>query len=300
MTLKLALDFAAAGFPVFPVDVFYDPDRKRWRKVPCIREWETRATTNPTLIQMWWRQWPCAMPGIPPGRCGKVVVDADRHDGGTDGVKLFHELDHTRGPFPVHPYNPTKGGGEHHWFAQPATAVRWAKWGGGEVLGHGRFVVGYAVPEGECPVLPELFRQAVIAEDRAITHTHAPLLANSPAGRLPRALYIQVLKLVPISKSVRFRDQRRMCGILSVVVHADKGTRNHRLFWAACRFAEFIARGRLGPDVAEQLLFAAANGLARDDGEQSVLATIASGLRNGSASSGACVFVDEITEGDAA
>jgi hypothetical protein len=178
MTLALALAFVEAGFPVFPVDVFWDPDRKRWRKVPCIKDWENRATTNPNLIGMWWRQWPCAYPGIPPGRCNKVVVDADRHDGGTDGVKLFHELDRTRGPFPVHPYNPTKGGGEHHWFAQPAQPVRWAKWGGGEVLGHGRFVVGYAVPQGECPVLPEVFHRASIVEDtRPITHNHVPFVA---------------------------------------------------------------------------------------------------------------------------
>jgi hypothetical protein len=75
------------------------------------------------------------MPGIPPGRCGKVVVDADRHPGGSDGVKLFHELDRTRGPFPLHPIVVTKSGGEHHWFGQPATPVRYAKWGGGEVSG---------------------------------------------------------------------------------------------------------------------------------------------------------------------
>jgi hypothetical protein len=74
-----------------------------------------------------------------------------------------------------------------------------------------------------------------------------------------------------------------VCGWLSGVAHASEGSRNDWLFWAACRFGEFLAEGRLRREVAEQLLFAAANGLVRTDGQQSVLATIASGLRTGSA-----------------
>jgi hypothetical protein len=76
MSAELALAFAAARLPVFPVDVFADGER--WRKVPCIRGWEWRATTNTDTILGWWRGWPQAMPGIPPGRVNKVVVDADR------------------------------------------------------------------------------------------------------------------------------------------------------------------------------------------------------------------------------
>src|SRR5262249_6035350 len=90
--LELALAFAAARLPVFPVDVRWDEASKRWRKVPCIRGWERRATTNTDTIVGWWRGWPKAMPGIPPGRINKIVVDADRH-GGPDGVELFHELE---------------------------------------------------------------------------------------------------------------------------------------------------------------------------------------------------------------
>jgi hypothetical protein len=154
--MRLALAFAEAGFPVFPVELFFDDDRNRWRKLPCIKEWERRATVNSHLIKVWWGKWPLALPGIPPGRCNKVIVDADRH-GGPDGVELFRELDRTRGPFPPHPVIPTKSGGEHHWFSQPARPVAWAKWIGGEVLGHGRFVVGYAIPKGDMPELPEVF-----------------------------------------------------------------------------------------------------------------------------------------------
>jgi hypothetical protein len=125
----------------------------------------------------------------------------------------------------------------------------------------------------------------------------ATLIAGAGTKSLPRNLYLQTLKLIPLSKSMSRRDQRRVCGILSGVAHAAEGSRNDWLFWAACRFGEFVAEGRLRSDVAEQLLFAAASGLAKSDGHQPVLATIASGLRTGSASSVApAPFID----GDAA
>jgi hypothetical protein len=75
---------------------------------------------------------------------------------------------------------------------------------------------------------------------------------------------------------------RRIERILRIVETATPGTRNDRLFWAACRLAEIVAEGRLQPTVAKQLLSSAAwlCGLTRDDGEQAVAATIASGLRS--------------------
>ena len=155
--LELALQFAAASIPTFPVDVYWHEASKRWRKKPCIKEWERRATTNPDTILGWWRGWPCAMPGIPPGRINKIVVDADRHPGQVDGVALFNELERKHGPFPPHPIVVTKSGGEHHWFSQPSMPITYAKWKGGELHGHRRFVVGYAVPQGDMPELPEVF-----------------------------------------------------------------------------------------------------------------------------------------------
>jgi Bifunctional DNA primase/polymerase, N-terminal len=73
---------------------------------------------------------------------------------------------------------------------------------------------------------------------------------------------------------------RRVERILRVVETAQPGTRNDRLFWAACRFAEIIAEGRLQPSVAEQLLRSAAwlCKLTHTDGEGAVAATIRSGL----------------------
>lgn len=112
----------------------------------------------------------------------------------------------------------------------------------------------------------------------------ATLIAGAEPKPLPRDLYLQVLKLVPLSRSISRRDQRRVCGWLSGVVHAPEGSRNDWLFWAACRFGEFVP---VSHEVATPLLFSAAEvcGLVRDDGRQSVMATIRSGLQTGSASS---------------
>jgi hypothetical protein len=120
--------------------------------VPHVKYWAQAATTNPDVIAEWWMRWPLAMPGVPLERCSLVVVDCDRH-GGADGVAALREL----GELPPHPITTTKSGGEHHWFRQPAQPIRFTQWAGGEVLGEGRFVVGYAVPEGEIPELPDVF-----------------------------------------------------------------------------------------------------------------------------------------------
>jgi len=146
---RLALTLAKANFPIFPVNVFRRGDR--WRKVPYVADWENAATTDLPVIGEWWMQWPTAMPGLPLSRCGLVVVDADRH-GGADGVALIRAM-----TLPPHAVTTTKSGGEHHFFRQPPSPVHFTKWAGGEVLGIGRFVVGYALPEGVMPELPEVF-----------------------------------------------------------------------------------------------------------------------------------------------
>jgi hypothetical protein len=94
---------------------------------------------------------------------GWVVVDADRHPGKPDGVAALAEL----GELPPHPVVKTAGGGEHHFFRQPALPVadNHALAGNGiDVLGTSRFVVGYdlgATLAVEMPELPEVFRPKV-------------------------------------------------------------------------------------------------------------------------------------------
>jgi hypothetical protein len=77
--------------------------------------------------------------------------------------------------------------------------------------------------------------------------------------------------------------RKRTKHILRLVERAEEGTRNNRLFWAACRFGEMVAEGVIRETVAVQLLESAATlcGLVADDGMSRIRATIASGLSVG-------------------
>jgi hypothetical protein len=62
---ELALAFAAAGFPVFPVRVFWNERKRRWRKRPLPEDdWNECATTDAEQIAKWWSKWPFAMVGV--------------------------------------------------------------------------------------------------------------------------------------------------------------------------------------------------------------------------------------------
>lgn len=53
------------------------------------------------------------------GRAGLVVIDADHHNPKEDGVQAFAALGDEHQEFP-HPQTLTAGGGEHHYYREPA------------------------------------------------------------------------------------------------------------------------------------------------------------------------------------
>jgi hypothetical protein len=291
--IEFALQFAAHGVPIFPVRVYRVGDR--WRKEPLIRDWAARATTNPpATIKAWWRSWPDAFVGVPLERVGLVVVDADRHGDGPDGVAVLQAIE-----LPPHPMVTTDlecldkfTGGQHHFFRQPAPPIRSAYWLGGEVLGHGRFVVAYALAPfiTPAPVLPpdllDRLPKAQVAKAQINNTHHGPQMAG--AGRIPKSLYSEVLRLVPLTDKVTRHHHPRVIGILSIVTQRREGQgRNGALNVAAYCFRELI--GIVSRDTAERLLFGAAQacGYVAKDGDRAAMATIRRGL--GSASGGPCV-----------
>ena len=65
-----ALELGAQGMPVFPCD----PASKQ----PLVATGFKAATTDPTTITTWWKQWPQAMIGVPTGEpSGVFVLDID-------------------------------------------------------------------------------------------------------------------------------------------------------------------------------------------------------------------------------
>src|SRR5262245_44101584 len=126
--LAVALALATHELPIIPC---------KQSKQPLIEGWQQAATTDPTTIEYWYRQWPSALPGIALGPAGLVVPDADRGhgDGSVDGVANLKALAAQHGGFPPAPMTRTPRGGYHIVFKQPTD---------GEPLGNGRG----CLPEG--------------------------------------------------------------------------------------------------------------------------------------------------------
>lgn len=110
-TLVAALEFAAAGLPVFPC--------KR-TKGPLTPHGFKDATTDKVQIRQWWSNWPRAMIGMPTGHAsGLVVIDIDvKADEGIDGHKC---LPNWAKLSPVIVETPSGG---HHLYFQSNNKVR--------------------------------------------------------------------------------------------------------------------------------------------------------------------------------
>ena len=218
------------------------------------------------------------------------MVDCDRHGDGPDGVAALSAID-----LPPHQSVTTiTNGGQQHFFRQPAPRIRFAAFEGIQVLGDGRLVKAYAIEPfvTPAPVLPkdllDRLPKAQVAKGNgaSIKPHHGPLIAG--VGRIPKLLYSEVLRLVPLSDKVTRHHQRRVIGILSIVTQRREGQgRNGALNVAAFCFRELI--GIVSRDAAERLLFGAAQacGYVAKDGDRAAMATIRSGL--GSTIGGPCV-----------
>lgn len=77
------------------------------------------ATTDQAQIRTWWGRYPHANIGVATGASRLVLVDADRHHAGVDGVEELRHLERQHGELPDGPIALTGGGGEHRLFRRP-------------------------------------------------------------------------------------------------------------------------------------------------------------------------------------
>jgi len=275
-----ALRYAEAGVSVFPC-------KADATKIPLIK-WRAGSTTDTSTIAGWWNRWPNSYVGIDLHKCGLVVLDADRHDGGADGVAAISVLfrQHSADLSSV-PITQTPGNGFHFYFRQPNDEPLGNRAGdlpdGIDVRGAGGLTIApYCVrPDGK--------------SYRGLAR-HPDLIAAFKAGIIPviPAWLVEIIQPpvrsepIVITKQHGHRFERyaaaaleRMAKDLAAKPH-NTG-RNNDLNRMAWKMGTMVARGWINQSEVERALFQAADAcaLARDTGPRSVRATIASGLKAG-------------------
>lgn len=113
---KVALDLAQAGMFILPTS----PANKK----ALIDSWPERATSDLSIINNYWEQFPNAAPAIACGKSGIVVLDLDRHTVDADGVAAFKKLIERNGPIDGVPVIKTPNNGFHIYFSQPINSFR--------------------------------------------------------------------------------------------------------------------------------------------------------------------------------
>ena len=140
--LNTALELAAAGLHVFPVQVAQNG--LKLDKRPLV-QWRGASTTNTDIIKGWWKQYPDAVIGVDLAKVNLLVVDLDRHPGCADGLAAFRELaKQYQQDFPQTPVVMTPSNGRHLYFKQPADPLGNGKGNlpaGVDIRGFGGFTV---------------------------------------------------------------------------------------------------------------------------------------------------------------
>jgi hypothetical protein len=275
--LAAALSLAEVGFRIFPAKAIYNSANQRWNKPPHIADWQSLASTDPNQIRYWWKQFPDAIPAI---CCDDfVVIDADRHAGGPDGVAALAELAAHYCEWPDHPKVLTPGNGEHSYFGQsnPILGNRTGQLPPGiDVRGNGGFVIGVGA------VLPD-------GTEWRLAPDHSADLPQLPPwlDTLIRANKVRPVNSAAITgqSTTTKREEKYAESALEACVNeiatAPKGKRNTTLNNVAYRLGRMIARSWIDRDKVENCLLYAAFQLKNEDGLAAVLATIKSGIDAG-------------------
>ena len=273
--LEAALAYTDLGISVLPVS----------GKVPAIRSWAERQRKRApvAMIQYWHREGLLSGVGIVAGTVSNnlVVVDLDSPEAVATYLNRWPELADT--------YMVTSGSGKGahlYYYAKvmPRTTRVVNASGGGniELRADGTYVVAP-------PSLHPSGKPYSVARELPIMHVDnlndvvrwiKSLTQQKHGGKTPAPNVGQGR----INNSTAY-GRAALAGEAAAVRMAPPGARNNQLYRSALKMGSLIADGRIDRGSVESALFAAAAALAVDDGEASVLRTIASGINKGLESS---------------
>jgi hypothetical protein len=285
--LTLALELAVAGIQIFPASVVQS--ERSWKKIPLLKGWQRKATTDLAQIRRWWSEHPFAVPAIWCGHADLrlLVVDADRHDGGADGVQALADLIKQHDALVPHPTIQTAGGGFHHIFRQPRERELGNGKGGLpegiDIRGTSGFIIapGSVRPDGKAwkpvpgtPLLIDAFRANSIAEvpDWLVQLISPATSARGSIGREapPDSAHKHTEAAIGGNDRAFSRRGRSYAeatlGKLANELRATKpGGRNTKLYKCAFRMGTIVARGWISSRVVSAALIGACNhnGLVR-------------------------------------
>ena len=271
-TSAAALALANAGVKIFPAGV---------DKRPLFSGWQEIATTECDIIADWWRRAPHALPAIPCGVNGLLVIDLDRHGNGSDGVRAFKELIVRHGALP--PGVPTVRTPNNGSISTSAAAGRaswqWPRQPSGRLRRARRRRIcdrpGAVLPDG---------RGWVRVTDRPPVTQAAQLawiegILRPPAAAPP---HVEPTEETSDQRGRAYAEQA-LQEIEAELAVTREGERNERLYKAAFRLGTMAARGWLAEAGIRNALHRACqtNGLYKEDGVPAFQRTLESGFRDG-------------------
>lgn len=210
--------------------------RRRWllvpvgtNKVPLLRGWPTRASSDPVVWREWLARWPRAALALATGPAsGVAVVDVDVRGRAhaSDGLGVLDDWQAELGYLPIELAASTPSGGLHLFFTRPHRLRRLASRtiapgldlradGGLAVLPTGARTPGRSwitPPDAPVPHLPPAWLWRLAPPRERAPHARQPLPAPATDARLTR--------------------------VLARLAAARPGERNNVLYWSAMRVLE--------------------------------------------------------------
>ncbi|WP_326808152.1 bifunctional DNA primase/polymerase [Streptomyces sp. NBC_01775] len=248
--------YAAAGIKVFRVrrgkapyancprcdqqsSIYIDhrPEDCRCGVPTCHGFWA--ATTDPDLVRRWWTDEPDANIGAPCALNGWAVLDIDpRHNGDL----TLRGLEQCVGVLPGSVMQITGGDGLHILYASPRTTLP-GQCGPGIDIKHNGYIL----------LAPSLHSSGHRYHWSGDGRFHPPT-TPWPAALAPRPRPVPA----PVTELRGAGATRFMPALVKVVLEAQEGERNARLYWAACRAHEHVRAGQIDEGTAMNCLLDAA------------------------------------------